>query len=231
MTKFKLSEFKTPDKHMHLIWRRFVVDPVFKFPAYFIANFTKITPNQINLITLILSIIQFYFFYKGSLLLGAIFNQLSFGFDQIDGKIARLKNIVTKQGTLTDALCDKSRVFLGVLGLIIYFKQDVVLIGLLTAFLFANMMHDFIGLFLLYRVNHVFNKEFILKESEESPKPSKLSFSTQEQEAIVFFFAPILYLFYKNSIYYIIGLAVILMVLYLTLRVIKTIKRYNYHKV
>ena len=227
MTKYKLSDFKTPEKHMHLLWRRFVIDPIFKFPCYLIANYTKITPNQINLLTLILSILQFYFFSKGSFIIGAVFNQLSFGFDQIDGKLARLRNIVTKQGTLTDGLCDKLRVFLGVLGLIIYFKQDLILIILLTAFLFTNLMFDFIGLFLLYRVPHVFDKKLVLKDSEIISKQSKLSYSTQEQEALVFLFAPVLYFFYPKSIYYIISLAVILMILYLSLRVFKAIRRYN----
>ncbi len=195
----------------------------------FIANFTGITPNQINFLTLILSVFQFYFFLKGNLILGAIFNQLSFGFDQIDGKIARLKKIVTKQGTLTDGLCDKLRVFLGVLGLTFYFQQNLLFVVLLLTFLFTNLMYDFIGLFLLYRVHHVFNDKLVINNNKPS-KSQQISFSTQEQEALVFFFAPLSYYFNTSLIYYFIGLAVILMLVYLTLRVIKAIKRYHVHK-
>ena len=230
MAKFKLSEFKTPEKHSHLLWRRFVVDPLFRFPAYLIVNYTNITPNQITFFAFLLSILQFYFFTNGSLILGALFNQLSFGLDQIDGKIARLKGLVSKSGTLMDSIIDKVRVLLGVTGLIIYFKSDFAVSILLLALLFTNMMFDFIGVFLLYRIDHVTDKAIHL-DYNENKKKHHIGFSTQEQEAIVFFFAPVLYLFYKNSIYYIIGLAVILMVLYLTIRVIKAIKRYNHHKI
>lgn len=71
---------------------------------------TKITPNQISLMSFITSFIGALFFYVGEyifLIIGGILVQLSSIIDGCDGEVARLKLIQTKYGGWFDAVLDR----------------------------------------------------------------------------------------------------------------------------
>jgi len=71
---------------------------------------TKITPNQISLMSFITSFIGALFFYVGEyifLIIGGILVQLSSIIDGCDGEVARLKLIQTRYGGWFDAVLDR----------------------------------------------------------------------------------------------------------------------------
>jgi CDP-L-myo-inositol myo-inositolphosphotransferase len=71
---------------------------------------TKITPNQISLVSFITSFFGALFFYVGEyifLIIGGILVQLSSIIDGCDGEVARLKLIQTRYGGWFDAVLDR----------------------------------------------------------------------------------------------------------------------------
>ncbi len=77
-----------------------------KYVTYYIAKFTKFTPNQITAISFIFAIfagIAFYFHY---FILGAVLYQLSYIFDIVDGALARVKKIASPFGAFFDVFTD-----------------------------------------------------------------------------------------------------------------------------
>ena len=71
---------------------------------------TKITPNEISLISFIIALFGALFFYFGdyfSLVIGGILVHLSSIIDGCDGEVARLKLVETKYGGWFDAVLDR----------------------------------------------------------------------------------------------------------------------------
>jgi CDP-L-myo-inositol myo-inositolphosphotransferase len=71
---------------------------------------TKITPNQISLISFIVALFGALFFYIGdyfSLVIGGILVHLSSIIDGCDGEVARLKLVETKYGGWFDSVLDR----------------------------------------------------------------------------------------------------------------------------
>ncbi len=71
---------------------------------------TKITPNQVTLFSLILSIIAALLFVPGIYsysILGIVFLHLSFLMDHVDGEIARYKNLKSPFGAWFDQITDR----------------------------------------------------------------------------------------------------------------------------
>ncbi|MFN3134596.1 MAG: CDP-alcohol phosphatidyltransferase family protein [Candidatus Kryptonium sp.] len=67
----------------------------------------NLNPNFLTTLALIISIVAGYFFAVGKFIIAGILTLLSGIFDTIDGKIARLKNRVTKFGALYDSTLDR----------------------------------------------------------------------------------------------------------------------------
>lgn len=94
MKKYTREDVKKTFKQVDAVWTVWVVDPIVERTLPFIANRTKITPNQLTLISFVLGLIAVYFFFLGdrsSLIVAAILAEVGFIFDCMDGKLARLK--------------------------------------------------------------------------------------------------------------------------------------------
>lgn len=86
-------------------WTVLVIDPIVVRILPLLANRTKITPNQVTAISFLCGMLAVGFFLAHTpkaLLAGAIFAELWFFFDCIDGKLARLLNASSKFGTVLD---------------------------------------------------------------------------------------------------------------------------------
>ncbi len=108
--RYSFEEVKASAKLIDAWWTVKVIDPIAFRLTYLLANYTRLTPNQISFCALILGLASAYFFLKGDymhLVLGAIVMELSFVFDCVDGKIARLKKAGTKFGAYWDFIQDR----------------------------------------------------------------------------------------------------------------------------
>ncbi len=120
-SRYSFEEVKDSAKLIDAWWTVKVIDPVALRLTYLFANYTRLTPNQISLVALILGLASAYFFLKGDythLVLGAIVMELSFVFDCVDGKIARLKKAGTKFGAYWDFIQDRLVQFAALFALI-----------------------------------------------------------------------------------------------------------------
>jgi len=77
-----------------------------KYITYYIANNTKITPNQITFLSAILSLIAGILFYNDYYVLGAILFQIGYILDIVDGSLARVKNMQSRFGAFFDVFTD-----------------------------------------------------------------------------------------------------------------------------
>jgi phosphatidylglycerophosphate synthase len=94
-------------------WTVFLVDPLAGRLVVRIANRTSITPNQLTWGALVLGLGSAACFVMSSwqwLIAGALLYHLSFVFDCVDGKIARLKGTGTVLGGWLDYVFDRVRV-------------------------------------------------------------------------------------------------------------------------
>lgn len=74
---------------------------------FFAKPFSFINPNILSFGTLLLALPGFYFFSIGNSLLGSLFI-LGAVFDSIDGAVARMKNKISKFGSILDATVDRA---------------------------------------------------------------------------------------------------------------------------
>jgi len=70
---------------------RIILEKIFDPLTWLVANFTRLTPNQLSFIGFAFGFLGAFMFIKTNFLLGAICWELSNLFDTFDGRIARLK--------------------------------------------------------------------------------------------------------------------------------------------
>ena len=105
--KYKYNSIKK-SLHPNESWFNVLILKYITLPlVYLIVNYTKITPNGISLISLVLGLASAYSYYKGSVLLGGILYLLSYIFDAIDGKVARITQKGKAYGSWLDIFIDR----------------------------------------------------------------------------------------------------------------------------
>ncbi|TMR30694.1 CDP-alcohol phosphatidyltransferase family protein [Nonomuraea zeae] len=90
----------------------YFVDPVACRVALPVANHTRLTPNGLTVLSLVLGTVSAACFATNQLVAGALVFYLSFMIDCVDGKIARLKGTGTPFGLWLDYVGDRIRVVL-----------------------------------------------------------------------------------------------------------------------
>lgn len=136
-------------------WTVLLVDPIAARLIVPIANYTRLTPNQISIIAFFLGLGAAYSFYVGSytaLLIGALLYHFSFILDCIDGKIARLKGTGTIFGMWLDYTLDRVRVAICAVALLygqfvrteeMFYLYLILLVVLLDMMRYMNALHVF----------------------------------------------------------------------------------------
>lgn len=110
MAAFTIDDVKAVRKPRDSWWTVFLVDPVACRLTVLIANHTKITPNGVTRLSILLGLASAACFATGRLAAGAALFYLSFLVDCVDGKLARLKGTGTPFGLWLDYVGDRLRV-------------------------------------------------------------------------------------------------------------------------
>lgn len=97
-----------------------------------------LTPNAITAISLLTSVLSFWFYYQKSLVLGALFIVLTGFIDMLDGAVARATGKATRFGAVLDHVLDRYAEYLIIVGIVLGGYVDwmwgvFALIGMLMA--------------------------------------------------------------------------------------------------
>lgn len=110
--KYAYSEvkksFHNQEPWLNVLLIKYITIPL----TFLVVNFTKITPNIISGMSLVFGIMSAFFYFSGSLLLGAIMYIISYILDAIDGKVARLTNTGKVYGAWLDIFIDRINMML-----------------------------------------------------------------------------------------------------------------------
>ena len=88
-------------------------------PAGKILAGSGLTPNMITIISLVTSILTFWFYYQKSLILGAFFIVLTGVIDMLDGAVARAAGKATRFGAVLDHVLDRYAEYLIITGIVL----------------------------------------------------------------------------------------------------------------
>ncbi len=210
-------------------WAIVAILPFVRRISRYIANRTKITPNQITLFSFGLGVLSAVFFFlhtKLFFILGAVFFELSYLFDCVDGTVARLKRIGNIYGDVLDHVLDRWRMFINLIALTFgyyHLTRETTIIILAFIYTFLNMV-NFYYTYTFNRVSAGWAKrtgKSVINTKVKSPKPGFLNkyidFMVErhyavfpgdiESDALVFFFGPILAVFniYSIKVFLILG--------------------------
>ncbi|MEV0350359.1 CDP-alcohol phosphatidyltransferase family protein [Nonomuraea sp. NPDC050680] len=110
MRTYSLDDVYATRKRRDSWWTVYFVDPVACRAALLVANHTRLTPNQLTVVSLVLGMVSAVCLAMDLLAAGAAMFYLSFMVDCLDGKIARLKGSGTPFGLWLDYVGDRIRV-------------------------------------------------------------------------------------------------------------------------
>ena len=100
--KYSYRDIKRSFKKGGSITSRLIMNYVSVPFIYFFSNFTKVTPTQITLIGFFIGLYAAYFFLIEEFIIGVVLFELSYIFDCIDGRLARLTGKTSKIGDMFD---------------------------------------------------------------------------------------------------------------------------------
>ncbi|MCK2221432.1 CDP-alcohol phosphatidyltransferase family protein [Actinomadura sp. ATCC 31491] len=112
MRTYSLDDVHETRKRRDSWWTVYFVDPVACRVALPVANRTRITPNALTVLSLVLGAVSAACLAMNQLVAGAVVFYLSFMIDCVDGKVARLKGTGTPFGLWLDYVGDRIRVVL-----------------------------------------------------------------------------------------------------------------------
>jgi len=198
MEKYSLKDIETTFKERS--WWAIVASLIpSKYITYYIANNTKITPNQITFLSAILSLIAGILFYNDYYILGAILFQIGYILDIVDGSLARVKNMQSRFGAFFDVFTDWLKAPL-VLIILFWHLDKINFLVFIFFFLFLSCLVNKYNDMLYFQGAKSLSNE-INNRVNKSKSFSYLSFmkdkniiafpSTIEFEALLLFFYPI----------------------------------------
>jgi len=162
---YSLKDIKKASKPTDAWWTVLAIDPIAFRLLWLISNFTKLTPNQITIISFIFGLASAFSFLQGTwiyLVIGALLFEIAFLFDCVDGKLARLKGLKSGFGRYLDSILDQTRVFFVVSCLV---QGQYLLTNDASYFLFGML---YIFLYLIHWISgyilYITGKEFYKKD-------------------------------------------------------------------
>lgn len=211
---YTYNEIRGTDQFGGSWWEHILLKPFTYKLTFLFANYTKFTPNQITMMSLIFGLMSAYSFLKGTwyyLIIGAILFECSFILDYTDGRIARLKGLKSIFGAYLDIISDFTKYFFIILCLA--YGQYLVtndVSFLLYGYVFMFAESAFIANSYIIRFHQPefgMNKKdvhqmrrgilndklpFIIKLKTRLDPDNKLSYIPNDVENIAFFVAPII---------------------------------------
>lgn len=183
-TKKDIDSFLTKQP----LWTKFVLQPLFKPLIVLIVNKVPwLHPNFITIFSLFFSFLEVYFFafvygYIG-VLLGAVFFELSYFLDCIDGPVARILNKNSKLGTALDISADSLRLGGGTLALVFRTLQN------------SNNERTILFWGIVLITSHMASMWVGYKQLFDNLRPSqKIPTNTKEKQKSFFLFIPFLWI-------------------------------------
>lgn len=146
MSKQVIQELKKLDKeHEFKGLFRMLIYRHFSAPITNALSYTKISPNTVTTVSLILAFIAAVFYYKADyawLVIGTIILNISLILDYVDGELARYKKLSSTFGAWWDSICDRLTEYIILSSLImgLYFKTLNPSALILGFFAMANLM-------------------------------------------------------------------------------------------
>jgi len=116
-----------------LLWNLFIA----KYVTYFIANYTKLTPNQVTAISFLFAFFAGIAFYYHFFILGAVLYQISYIFDIVDGALARVKKITSKFGAFFDVFTDWIKAPILII-ILLYMTHEIIALIIILLLLMWN---------------------------------------------------------------------------------------------
>jgi len=110
--KYTFNDIKKTLKDRDPWWVRIFLEKITNVFLWFFGNFTKVTPNQITIMSLVFAIIAAFCFINEHWIIGALIFQLSLVFDTLDGRLARLTRKYSDIGEFLDNFTDQIKVFI-----------------------------------------------------------------------------------------------------------------------
>jgi len=245
MTFYTNKEIRGTDKLGSSWWEHFVLKPFIYKLTFLFANYTKITPNQITIMSFIFGLLSAYSFLKGTLyylIIGAFLFECSFILDYTDGRIARLKGLNSIFGAYFDIISDFTKYFFIILCLAYgqyLLTNDVSF--LLYGYLFMFTELAFIANTFIIRFHQpkfdmnkkdvhqirydILNNKLpsIIKLKRKLDPENKLSYIPNDVDNLAFFIAPIIM---KIKLGFIFG-SIILLVNILSLIIFNFVMKYK----
>jgi len=174
-----------------------------------------LTPNQWTILTLLPTIIAFYFLLKQDFLIAALFFIISSFFDLVDGSIARVMGMVTKKGAYLDTIVDRYAEWMIITGLLFCDLPDFILPiqFWLFVYLFGSVMTSY--------------SKAAAKEKELVEKEIRGGLLERAERLIILFIGILFAYFNKIYLTYIIVLLAILSNITAIQRILIAIKEKN----
>jgi phosphatidylglycerophosphate synthase len=211
--KYTYKDIKKSFKEGSSFIASFVMDYVSVPFVWFFSNFTKVTPNQITFIGFFWGLLASFSFFFNKFIIGIIFFELSYIFDCIDGRLARLTNKTSKVGDMYDHILGQFLILVLIIPLVYHYFMlgKFYSLLILVIFGFLSPFNYFIGYFSKYTFQEVYENS-IIKDTKKSKKRIlvKLHFYLKDRgiksipsdiEAIhiMFIIVPLLLFFEKYS--------------------------------
>lgn len=204
--RYKIADIRASFKKENNVWNVIFTEPIALRIVWFLANFTRITPNILTFIGFIFVLLSSFLFFKGELLLGALIYEFAFLFDTWDGKLARTKNIKSPVGSFFDTIVDTLRPSFASLSICWWaFQQTEQLYFIFIGFAYPMIILLSQVLFeVAYKLNEkqqlmsVMSKETLLQKIKAffAKYRLRLGYTSDETNTIAFLFAPILAFFF-----------------------------------
>lgn len=157
-----------------------------------------ITPNQWTILTIVPTILAFYFLIKENFLIAAVFFFLAAFFDLIDGSVARVTGNVTKLGAYLDTVMDR-------------YVEGIIIVGLLFIslpnFYFPPQIWIFLYFFGSMMTTYV---KAAAKEKELVDRELRGGFLERAERLGILFIGILLAIFSKVYLTYVIVLLAVL---------------------
>lgn len=178
-------------------WGYYVINPPAFWATWFLANFTKITPNNITFIGFLMGVIAAACFYIGDyiyLVLGALFYQMAMLCDSVDGKLARVRGTDSKLGEFFDTIVNHLYYLMSIFAFAVgNLSSDIVVLWSAALLLFLRAMQVVLN---AYDTN---NKDVTNIHTPIHPSANSwlarhgllYPMSTPDREVVLFFIGPI----------------------------------------
>ncbi len=123
---------------------RLFFDPLAIPLTFLFVRYTRISPNQITFFAFLIGLLSSWFFYRGWVIEGAVGYYFFFLFDNIDGKIARVRNLSSNLGGFLDFVVDRIVMSSMSFGLILHFieTRNIEICVLLLIYTLFSLVKD-----------------------------------------------------------------------------------------